>query len=152
MSINTVNRKWLLISACLGWSLVTYLQAAIDSFAVFCICRFLLGAIQAFCNPLAYSILRDLFPPQKRGTTNSIYSSAIYIGNATASLIIIGIKEVGWRQAYEFVSYFGMLVGLSAMVFLEEPQRDRFSVLTLSKNDLVPDSQEKTNAGEVKLN
>ena len=65
------------------------------------------------CNPLAYSLIRDYFPPNKRATANSLYSSGIYVGNAIASLNILFIKEYGWRKAYMDI---GMLGGVFSLI------------------------------------
>lgn len=87
--------------------------------------------MMSLCNPLAYSLIRDYFPPNKRSTANSIYSSGIYCGNAIASLNIIIIKNFGWRHGYIFTSYLGIALSVISAFILVEPPRERFTVIEL---------------------
>jgi MFS family permease len=69
----------------------------VNSFLLLAILRFLHGAVSSAINPLAYSLLADYFPQDKRSTANSILSSANFIGIALSSMTIILIKSIGWR-------------------------------------------------------
>ena len=124
-----INRKYLLCVGCLVWSAITYLQGFTDSFLAFCALRGLHGIVMSVCNPLAYSLIRDYFPPQNRSTANSLYSSGIYLGNALASLSIIMIKNYGWRNTFKFVAITGGVIGILGILILVEPIRDKFTVL-----------------------
>lgn len=90
-------RKLILCIGCILWSLTSVATGWIDNFPIFVILRSMLGIFCAFGNPAAYSMIRDYFPPTRRGTANSIYSSGIYIGNALSSLSISIIRFYGWR-------------------------------------------------------
>jgi len=92
-----VSRKAILCVGCILWSGITILTGWIHNFPIFVVLRILLGIACAFCNPAAYSLIRDYFPPTRRGTANSIYSSGIYIGNALSSASISLIAGFGWR-------------------------------------------------------
>ena len=131
--LDTVNRKWLLCLSCIGWSAITFFQGYFDSFLVFCILRALQGVLMSTCNPLAYSLIRDYFPPHKRATANSLYSSGIYVGNALASLNILYIKEYGWRSGYMSVGILGGVLSLVGIFVLSEPERNRFAIIKLEK-------------------
>jgi len=97
-----------------------------------------MGMAMSLCNPLAYSLIRDYFPPQRRATANSLYSSAIYVGNALASLNILYIKDHGWRQGFMYTGYIGVVVGFIGIAVLTEPERGKFTVVKMTK---VNDSQ-----------
>ena len=88
-----------------------------------------MGVVMSVCNPLAYSLIRDYFPPSKRSTANSLYSSGIYVGNALASLNIIMIQAYGWRDSFMFVGIFGGIVALFGILILTEPSKDKFTIL-----------------------
>lgn len=90
------------------------------------------------CNPLAYSLIRDYFPPSKIATANSIYSSAVYVGNAIASLNIILIKTVGWRAGYRYMGIYGMGLSVLTALILVEPPRERFVVVKLHAEPETP--------------
>jgi len=128
-----VNRKWLLCIGCMLWSCITFLQGYLDSFMAFCLLRGLMGMIMSLCNPLAYSLIRDYFPPSRRATANSLYSTAIYVGNAIASLNILFIKEFGWRQGFMCAGYLGMVVSIIGVLVLTEPERGKFTIVKMTK-------------------
>ena len=86
---STDNRKNLIGIVSILWSTTTLLSGAVDSFAVFAGMRVLLGVLESASNPLAYSLIRDYFPPEQRSTANSILTSSIYIGGAVSSLSIL---------------------------------------------------------------
>ena len=125
---STDNRKNLIGLVSILWSTTTLLSGAVDSFAVFAGMRVLLGVLESACNPLAYSLIRDYFPSDQRSTANSILNSSIYIGGAVSSLSILLIQNFGWRDDYIFTGLAGMLFGLSAILFLKEPERGQFDV------------------------
>jgi MFS family permease len=116
--VSSVNRKWMLCLGCIVWSAITFLQGYIDSFVAFCVLRSLMGVAMSVCNPLAYSLIRDYFPPSKRATANSLYSSAIYVGNALASLNIIFIKEYGWRNGYMAIGILGITLAFFGIIII----------------------------------
>ncbi len=61
------------------------------------VARFALGIGEAFCNPPAYSLISDLFPPEKRSTANGIYAFGVYVGGGLASLSTVLNSQFGWR-------------------------------------------------------
>ena len=85
--------------------------------------RFLLGVFESACNPAAYSLIREYFPPSKRATANSIYSAGIYIGHAISSVTIVLINSFKWRGAFMFAGTIGFFFSFVAMVTLTEPPR-----------------------------
>jgi MFS family permease len=50
---------------------------------------------EAFSNPASYSMIPDLFPPEKRPTANGIFASAVYIGGGMASLSEAIAEDIG---------------------------------------------------------
>lgn len=87
------------------------------------------------CNPLAYSLIRDLFPPNRITTANSIFSSAIYVGNAIASLNIIMIESIGWRDGYKYIGLYGIVFSIITVILLKEPPRERFAIIKLQMDN-----------------
>ena len=101
-----------------------YAAGYFESFFVFVSMRVLQGVAMSVCNPAAYSLIRDYFPPEYRSTANSIYSSGIYVGQAVSSLSIILIDNYGWRQNYMITGVYGAGVAVLSAVILREPQRN----------------------------
>ena len=93
----TGNRKQMMIFTILALSCFQLTTGIVDSFAVMVAMRFLHGMISSAVNPLAFSLMSDYFPQDKRSTANSIISSGNFIGIALSSMTILLIKAVGWR-------------------------------------------------------
>jgi MFS family permease len=106
------NRSILLGVSCILWSLTSYFSGAINSFALFCLMRFLLGVFESACNPASYSIIADYFPPSYRSTANAIETSGSYIGQGLSALSILVISKSGWRSLYQYIGILGVLSGL----------------------------------------
>ena len=45
--------------------------------------------LQASCNPVAYSLLADFFPPQHRAIALSIYHYGVYLGKTVVCTTIV---------------------------------------------------------------
>jgi sugar phosphate permease len=89
-------------------------------------CRIFLGVFQAACNPPAYSIMSDYFPPQYRTTANSIYSLGIYVGGALSSLSLVIIEGAGWGWTFRIIGMIGMGAAVVGFIFVREPPRNAF--------------------------
>lgn len=104
-------------------SLTQLCNGAFDSFMVFAVMRLLHGCLSSFINPVSYSLLADYFPPDQRGTANSILSSANYLAIALSSLTIILIKNFGWKLAYTIMGGFGLFFSVLAALVIKVPKR-----------------------------
>lgn len=121
--IQRLNRKDLLGVLCIMWSMTTVVSGSTKSFLVFASMRIFLGILESANNPLAYSLIRDIFPPDYRSTAQSIFTSSIYFGGALSSLSIILIQNIGWRGDYQFTGGLGVIAGLLCLFALSEPIR-----------------------------
>lgn len=45
--------------------------------------------LQASCNPVAYSLLADFFPPQHRAFALSVYHYGVYLGKTTVCTAVV---------------------------------------------------------------
>lgn len=83
------------------------------SFGVLAAMRVFHGALSSATDPLAYSLVADYYPPDKRGTPNAIISSGSFIGIALSCMSILFIKNFGWRATYMIMGAVG--IGISAL-------------------------------------
>jgi sugar phosphate permease len=118
-----VNRKILLGVSMILWSATSYFAGAVNSFFVFCLMRFLLGAFESACNPASYSLISDYFPVSYRSTANAIETAGSYVGGGLSSLCVILISMYGWRAMYMITGVTGIIMGLFTLVVLKEPKR-----------------------------
>lgn len=122
-AVDKFSRKGTTVAACLAWSLVTVGQGAAGSFQQVLGLRVCQGIAQAFTTPAAYTLLADAFPPTRRATASSIYSSAVYFGGALASLTVLLNTNFGWRDSSFVVGGLGITAALAAQLILKEPKR-----------------------------
>lgn len=119
-----VSRKNLIAAGLLVWSLFSGLTGLARSFETIFLCRVMVGVGEATLGPAALSLLADLFPPRMRATVQAIYSAGIPLGGGVAFYVggFIG-QTHGWRTAFLFLGFPGVLV--SVLVFLlREPNRE----------------------------
>ncbi|MFN3329526.1 MAG: MFS transporter, partial [Pyrinomonadaceae bacterium] len=105
------------------WSLFTGLTGFAWDFWSLFFCRLMVGVGEATLGPAAISLLSDYFPPSKRATVTSIYSTGIALGAGFAAFFGGQIGEIyGWRVAFYLFGFPGILAAL--LVFLlKEPER-----------------------------
>jgi MFS family permease len=132
--IDRYNRKCLLVFFSLVWSSATFFTGYLKSFPALFVMRFLLGVAESVCNPAAYSLIREYFPPSHRATANAIYSSGIYVGTAISSISIIIINEFGWRGSFMFTGILGAIFGTLGAIILREPERPQNKVVKIQES------------------
>jgi predicted MFS family arabinose efflux permease len=82
------------------------------------------GIGEAAGSPPAHSLLSDYFPPSRRATALSIYSSGIYIGVMFGYLAGGWLSEIfTWRVAFFVVGAPGLVMALVVRFTVREPVR-----------------------------
>ena len=118
LSDQVKSRKLFMGLAVLVWSGCVAVTGFTDSFTVFVLMRVLLGVFESITNPVSYSLLRDIFPPDYRSTANSILTSGVYVGEAVSSLSILVISNYGWRADYFFHAGIGAVLAACSLLVL----------------------------------
>ncbi|MFN3371645.1 MAG: MFS transporter, partial [Sphingomonadaceae bacterium] len=81
------------------WSAMTALSGFAKNFGQLAGARIGVGIGEASASPVAYSVLSDYFPKEKRATALAIYSSGLYLGGGI-SLFIGGLIVERWNAAF----------------------------------------------------
>ena len=134
------NRKLMMMAVIAAISCCQLTTGIVDSFLVLAVLRFLHGTISSAINPLAFSLVADFFPPDKRGTANAVLSSANFVGIALSSMTILLIKAVGWRASYMTMGAIG-LIGAAGMSILKNPRRGRFDPVLSEEEQAKKDAE-----------
>mgnify|MGYP001156688518 FL=1 len=92
-------RKSLIAVGLVFWSAMTMLSGTANGIVTLALYRFGVGAGEASATPATYSLLSDWFPPERRATALSIYSTGAYIGMGV-SLGIGGLIVDFWKNRY----------------------------------------------------
>ena len=118
------NRRNIVAMSLSLWSIMTALSGTARNFIQVLFARIGVGVGEAGGSPPAHAMISDYFPPEKRSTALSVYSTGIYIG------ILIGFlmggylnQHLGWRTAFFVLGIPGILFSLLLYTTVKEPQR-----------------------------
>ncbi len=116
------NRKNIVSVALVVWSGMTAISGMAQSFVHLLLARIGVGVGEAGGSPPSHSIISDYYPPEKRATALSIYSTGVYIGIFLGFLIggIIG-QQYGWRMAFWALGIPGILYAFVVFFTVREP-------------------------------
>lgn len=96
---DTRNRRGILAAGFLTWSLFTTLCGFARGFWHLALLRMGVGIGEASLSPSAYSMISDYFPPERRATAISVYSTGIFLGNGLA--MVLGGMVLNFASAQE---------------------------------------------------
>ena len=104
------------------WSLMTAVSGLATNFVQLLLARVGVGIGEAGGSPPSHSIISDYFPPEKRATALSVYSTGIYIGILFGYLAGGWIDEFfGWRTAFFVIGLPGLAYALLLLFTVKEP-------------------------------
>jgi MFS family permease len=119
------------------WSIMTTLSGVARNFIQLLLARIGVGVGEAGGSPPAHAMISDYFPPQKRSTALSIYSTGIYFG------ILIGFlmggylnQHLGWRTAFFVIGIPGIIFSILFYMSVKEPQRGATDATTTEDQSL----------------
>lgn len=106
------------------WSVMTAFSGMARNFIQLLLARIGVGVGEAGGSPPAHAMISDYFPPKKRATALSVYSTGIYIG------ILVGFlmggylnQHLGWRTAFFVLGIPGIFFSLLFYITVKEPRR-----------------------------
>lgn len=119
------NDRRRLIAACLIlFSAMTALSGMATVFLMLVLFRIFVGVGEAGVNPASHSIIADYYPRNERSLAMSTLAVGGNFGMIFGFLIGGFVSEAyGWRAAMFVVGVPGVLLGISMLYFLKEPQR-----------------------------
>jgi MFS family permease len=121
---DTRSRAKLIAVAVAVFSVFAALCGLARSFIQLMLCRVTVGVGEAGVNPPTYSMISDLYPPQRRGTALAILSIGIPVGTLIGPVLAGYLaKEFSWRLVYLLLGVPGLLLALLAFLTLREPPR-----------------------------
>ncbi|MGI9295669.1 MAG: spinster family MFS transporter [Pseudomonadales bacterium] len=132
------NRKWIVTAGVFCWSVMTCLCGVARSFTALFLTRIGVGVGEAALSPAAYSLLADLFPPQKLARAISVYGLGITLGSGLAYIVggaiyqhfaargdvilpLLGAVSP-WQMTFIAVGAPGFLIVI-LLGFMKEPRR-----------------------------
>jgi MFS family permease len=118
------NRKNI-VAVSLGiWSLMTAFSGLARNFFQLLLARIGVGVGEAGGSPPAHAIISDYFPPEKRSTALSIYSTGIYLGMLIGFLMGGFLNDhLGWRNAFYTLGIPGVIFSIIVYLTIKEPHK-----------------------------
>lgn len=120
------KRIKLLIVVGIMWNMTSFINMIARSFAMIASMRMVFGLFSAFCSPVCYSMISDLFPPAKRTLANALFTAASFMGIAMATLANNLVGSMGWRATYGICGIYGLFAICIIILFVSEPERGRY--------------------------
>jgi MFS family permease len=130
------NRKNTVAESLCLWSAMTAFSGLARNFIQLLLARIGVGIGEAGGSPPAHAMISDYFPPEKRSTALSVYSTGIYFG-ILAGFLMGGYlnQHLGWRSAFFVVGIPGIIFSILFYVSVKEPRRGATDVNTTSINE-----------------
>ncbi len=118
------NRRNIVALAIGTWSFMTAVSGSVQNYTHLLLARIGVGVGEAGGSPPAHSMVSDIFPPERRASALSIYSTGVNIGILFGFLLGGWLNEFfGWRIAFVVVGLPGILIALVVRYTLAEPVR-----------------------------
>jgi predicted MFS family arabinose efflux permease len=121
------NRRNIVALAVTVWSGMTALSGFAQNYSQLLLARIGVGIGEAGGSPPAHAMISDYYPPDKRGTALSIYSTGVHLG------VLIGFlaggfisQALGWRAAFMAVGLPGVIFAVLFFFTVKEPERGRW--------------------------
>jgi MFS family permease len=118
------NRRNIVTMALGLWSVMTAFSGLARNFIQLLLARTGVGIGEAGGSPPAHAMISDYFPPERRATALSVYSTGIYVG------ILVGFlmggylnQHLGWRTAFFVLGIPGILFSVVFYFTVKEPTR-----------------------------
>jgi len=118
------NRRNIVAASLAIWSVMTAVSGLVANYMQLLLARIGVGIGEAGGSPPSHAMISDYFPPEKRATALSIYSTGIYFG------ILIGYlgggwidQHYGWRMAFFMLGIPGVLYALLLLFTVKEPPK-----------------------------
>jgi MFS family permease len=133
------SRRWLIGLGQVFWSIASACFGLGNSYGQLIAARIGVGVGEASLSPSAYSIIADMFRPERLGRAISVYAMGIYVGGGLANFIggmmlksfgaetmytvpIIG-ERMGWQVIFLVASLTPIIPLTLATLTLKEPAR-----------------------------
>lgn len=137
--VDRMSRRRVMGVGILLWSAMTMSCGLAQTYSQLFLARCGVGVGEASITPASYSLIRDAFPPEKRGKAFGMFSAGSYIGAALAVMItgallgaisagaLKGVPWVGglrpWQAVLVLIGMIGFPLSLLLLTFREPLRR-----------------------------
>lgn len=123
------QRKTLIIGGLIFWSAVTVGTALSTDYVHLVLFRALEGLGEAFYFPASMSLLSDYHGKDTRSKAMSFHQSSVYAGTIAGGALSGYMGQYyGWRSSFYVFGGLGILLGVTLIALLKEPERGQSEV------------------------
>lgn len=140
---DTANRRWIISIGILIWTVAAAACGLARSFWQLFVARMFVGVGEATLTPSGFSMLADLFKPERVSLPISVFTGSTFFGSGVAllaggfviamldkqdvvSLPLIGVMQP-WEAAFVIAALPGIFVVLIFLLTIKEPARPQSS-------------------------
>src|SRR5262245_48495045 len=121
-----LNRKFLIISGLIFWSLVTVATAMSTKYWHLVTFRALEGFGEAFYFPASMSLISDYHGPDTKSRAMGMHQSSVYAGIIAGGAVAGYMGQYySWRSGFYLFGSLGLLFSLVLLLALKEPPRSK---------------------------
>jgi MFS family permease len=124
-----LNRKFLIISGLIFWSLITVATALSTTYWHLVLFRALEGFGEAFYFPASMALISDYHGPETKSRAMGIHQSSVYAGTIAGGAVAGYMGQYyGWRSGFYLFGSLGIVLGAVLLLTLKEPPRTKSEV------------------------
>jgi MFS family permease len=124
-----LNRKFLIISGLIFWSLITVATAFSTKYWHLVLFRALEGFGEAFYFPASMALISDYHGPETKSRAMGIHQSSVYAGTIAGGAVAGYMGQYyGWRSGFYLFGSLGIVLGAVLLLTLKEPPRTKSEV------------------------
>jgi MFS family permease len=124
-----LNRKLLIISGLIFWSLITVATALSTKYWHLVLFRALEGFGEAFYFPASMALISDYHGPETKSRAMGIHQSSVYAGTIAGGAVAGYMGQYyGWRSGFYLFGSLGIVLGAVLLLALKEPPRTKSEV------------------------
>jgi len=158
---DTGNRRWIIVVGAVVWTAAAMACGLARTFWQLFAARTAIGVGEATLTPAGFSMLADLFRPQRLALPISVYTGSSFFGSGIALIAggaviawlatfdVITLPVIGtaanWQAAFIFAAMPGFVIAALFFLTVSEPRRRRGIRLAAADSD----ARDKPTYGEV---
>ncbi len=145
------NRRWLITIGIIAWTIAAMACGLAESYAQLFVARIFVGIGEAVLTPAGFSLLADLFKPNRLARPVSVFTASSFVGSGVAlmigGVIITQLRELdvvilpllGEMEVWQAAFILGALPGIPAALWFffttHEPERQDFDTTRMESGE-----------------
>ncbi len=136
---DSANRRWMITAGICAWTIAAICCGLAETYTQLFVARMMVGVGEAVLTPAGFSLLADLFKPNRLARPVSVFTAASFFGSGIALMVGgfivntlqsadgIAMPLLGSMEVWQAVFVLGALPGIPAAVWfflsVKEPRR-----------------------------